>query len=66
MGTKSNYYKDLKEKQKIKIKTLESQLPSYMIPYLDEKELNAQMNTVISYAYDLIIFLKYLKKKILY
>lgn len=63
MGAKSEYYKDLKAKQKKKIDMLKKQLPIYVIPYLDEKELNSQMNTVISYCYDLIYFFEYLKEK---
>lgn len=63
MGTKSDYYKDLKEKQRKKANELKRQLPPYVIPYLDDKELHSQMNTVISYTYDLIIFFQYLKEK---
>lgn len=60
MGEKSEYYQNLKARKKQKLHQLEKQLPVYMLPYLDEKELNAQINTVISYVYDLIVFLKFL------
>ena len=60
MAKSSDYYKDLREQKKIKLRELESQLPRYCLDYLDEKELTSQINTVISYAYDLITFMKFL------
>lgn len=60
MAKSSDYYKELREQKKIKLRELESQLPRYCLDYLDEKELTSQINTVISYAYDLITFMKFL------
>ncbi|MDE7351689.1 MAG: tyrosine-type recombinase/integrase [Acetatifactor sp.] len=43
-----------------KLKQLEASLPTYVISYLDEKELNSQISTVLSYAYDLHTFFRYI------
>ena len=63
MGKNSEYNRALREKKRKKLSDLEKMLPHYCIPYLDEKELNSQLNTVISYAYDLITFFEFLKEE---
>ena len=56
MGRNSDYYKEQKQLKLKKLKELEKGLPTYTIAYLDEKELNSQISTVLSYAYDLHTF----------
>ena len=60
MGRNSDYYKEQKQMQMKKLKELEKGLPTYVIAYLDEKELNSQTSTVMSYAYDLHTFFRYI------
>lgn len=60
MGRNSDYYKEQKQLQLKKLKELEKGLPTYVIAYLDEKELNSQTSTVMSYAYDLHTFFRYI------
>ncbi len=63
MAEVSEYTKSLREKRKKKLKILEKKLPVYVKPFLDEKELVSQINTVISYAYDLITFFSFLQEE---
>lgn len=60
MGRNSDYYKEQRLKKQKKLQELKKGLPSYVLPYLDEKELNSQISTVVSYAYDLHTFFRYL------
>ncbi len=60
MGRYSDYYKEQKQLKLKKLKELEKGLPTYAIAYLDEKELNSQISTVLSYAYDLHTFFRYI------
>ena len=60
MGRNSDYYKEQKQLKLKKLKQLEASLPTYVISYLDEKELNSQISTVLSYAYDLHTFFRYI------
>ena len=63
MGADSEYNRQLHYKRLEKVHELENMLPVYCIPFLDDKELTSQINTVISYAYDLITFFEFLKEK---
>lgn len=63
MGADSEYNKKLHLKRLEKLHNLEAILPVYCMPFLDDKELTSQINTVISYAYDLITFFQFLKEK---
>ena len=63
MAEISEYAKSLRQKRKQKLKMLEKKLPVYVKPYLDEKELVSQINTVISSAYDLITFFSFLQEE---
>ena len=60
MAEKSQYYNEKNKKQIEKLRYLESLLPSYVVTYLDDKEIASQINTVVAYAYDLITFFKFL------
>lgn len=63
MGADSEYNRNLHLKRLEKLHELESILPTYCLSFLDDKELTSQINTVISYAYDLITFFKFLTEK---
>ncbi len=63
MGADSEYNRRLHIKRLEKLHMLEDQLPVYCLSFLDDKELTSQINTVISYAYDLITFFEFLKEK---
>ena len=63
MSTNSEYNNKLREKQIEKLRRLEKTLPTYVKPYLKHKELNNQINTVVSYAYDLNMFFLFLKER---
>lgn len=61
MGKNSEYRKMLHEVGSKKLGELQSELPDYVSPYLNQKKISLQLNTVISYAYDLTTFFQYLK-----
>ncbi|WP_026660179.1 tyrosine-type recombinase/integrase [Butyrivibrio sp. AC2005] len=63
MGADSEYNRKLHLARLEKLHELEGILPVYCMPFLDDKELTSQINTVISYAYDLITFFQFLKEK---
>lgn len=63
MGIESQFYKEKQLNRKKKLRELEKELPPYVIPYLDDKELTSQINTVIAYTYDLLTFFRFLKEK---
>ncbi|WP_029321374.1 tyrosine-type recombinase/integrase [Butyrivibrio sp. AE3004] len=63
MGADSEYNRKLHLQRLEKLHSLEDMLPVYCMPYLDDKELTSQINTVISYAYDLITFFQFLKER---
>ncbi len=63
MGKDSEFYKDKNKKQLIKYRDLLSQLPPLAQDYLYSKEHTAQTSTLISYAYDLLTFFRFLKKQ---
>ena len=46
MGRNSDYYKEQKQMQMKKLKELEKGLPTYVIAYLDEKELKDRKSVV--------------------
>ena len=62
MAKNSEYQIKLRQDKLNKLHAMERMLPSYTLPYLDEKELNSQINTAVSYAYDLHTFFEYLKE----
>ena len=63
MGKDSEFYKDKNKKQLIKYRDLLSQLPALAQDYLYSKEHTAQISTLISYAYDLLTFFRFLQKQ---
>ena len=63
MGADSEYQRKLHLKRLEKLHMLENELPIYCIPFLDDKELTSQINTVVSYSYDLITFFQFLMEK---
>lgn len=60
MAKNSEYQKHKIQRYKKKLRNLEAELPQYMRDYLNEKELCVQLSTVVMYAYDLHMFLKFL------
>ena len=60
MAKVSQYNKELKEKQNKKIDQLLKLLPVYIAPFVHDKELSVQPNTVIAYERDLLTFLEFL------
>ena len=63
MGADSEYNRKLYLSRLEKLHELEAELPGYCLSFLDDKELTSQINTVVSYAYDLITFFKFLAEK---
>jgi len=61
MGKDSEYYKNKKKQQLLKYRELLTLLPNFAVEYLHNKELGAQSSTLISYAYDLLTFFRYMK-----
>ena len=62
MGRDSQYYKDKKKQQTLKLRELISELPGFATDYLYDKEVSSQTSTLISYAYDLLTFFRYIKE----
>ncbi|MCF2641337.1 MAG: tyrosine-type recombinase/integrase [Roseburia sp.] len=61
MGKDSEYYKDKKKQQTLKFRELLAELPGFAVDYLYDKEVSSEVSTLISYAYDLLTFFRYLK-----
>ena len=62
MGKDSAYYKDKKRQQTLKYRELLSELPNCAKDFLYEKEISSQTSTLISYAYDLLTFFRFLQQ----
>ena len=62
MGRDSQYYKDKKKQQTLKLRELISKLPGFATDYLYDKEVSSQTSTLISYAYDLLTFFRYIRE----
>ena len=60
MGKDSDYYKSKKKNQLLKYRELLTQLPTFTVEFLHSKELGTQTSTLISYAYDLLTFYRFL------
>ena len=60
MGKDSEFYKDKKRKQKMRLRELISRLPSFASDYIYSKEVTTQTSTLVSYCYDLITFFEFL------
>lgn len=63
MGKDSDFYKDKKKKQLIRLRELLQRLPGFVVDYLHSKELTTQTSTLISYAYDLLVFFEFLQEQ---
>ncbi len=63
MGKDSEFYKDKKKQQTLKLRELVSQLPRCAVDYIYSKELTTQTSTLISYSYDLLTFFRFLKER---
>ena len=61
MGKDSEYYKNKKKDQIIKYRELLKLLPGFAVDYLHSKELGTQTSTLVSYAYDLLTFFRFLR-----
>lgn len=63
MGKDSDFYKDKKKQQVLRLRQLLDQLPGFAVDYIYSKELVTQTSTLISYSYDLITFFEFLQDK---
>lgn len=61
MGKDSEYNKQKDKNYRLKLLELKKSIPSYAYEFLDSKAMR-NPNTAVSYAYDLITFLEYLKE----
>ena len=61
MGKDSEFYKDKSRQQKLRLRELLDQLPSWARDYIYSKEVSAQTSTLISYCYDLLTFFTFLQ-----
>lgn len=59
MGKDSEYYKDKKKAQTLKLRELVAQLPNFAKDYIYDKQ-SSQTSTLISYSYDLLTFFRFL------
>ncbi len=60
MGKDSEFYKDKKRQQKMRLRELISRMPSFASDYIYSKEVTTQTSTLVSYSYDLITFFEFL------
>ena len=63
MGKDSEFYKEKNRQQKLRLRQLLDQLPSWAKDYIYSKEVTSQTSTLISYCYDLLTFFSFLKDK---
>mgnify|MGYP002857010735 CR=1 FL=1 len=63
MGKDSEFYKDKTRNQKLRLRELLNQLPSWAVDFIYSKEVTTQTSTLISYSYDLITFFKFIQDK---
>ena len=63
MGKDSEFYKDKSRNQKLRLRELLNQMPSWAVDYIYSKEVTTQTSTLISYSYDLITFFKFIQDK---
>ena len=61
MGKDSVYYKTKARTQKVKLRELIDQLPTFAADYIYSKDLTTQPSTLISYCYDLLTFFRFLQ-----
>lgn len=63
MGKDSDFYKQKKKSQILRLREIVSKLPGFAVDYIYSKELTTQTSTLISYGYDLIAFFTFLQEK---
>ncbi len=63
MGKDSEFYKNKKKNQTLRLRELLAQMPSWSVDYIYSKEVTTQTSTLISYSYDLITFFKFIQDK---
>lgn len=63
MGKDSQFYKDKKKNQILRLRELLKQLPGFAVDYIHSKELTTQTSTLVSYSYDLITFFEFLTQE---
>jgi len=61
MGKDSAYYKEKKKTQTLKLRELMQQLPNCAKDYIYDKQITSQTSTLVSYAYDLLTFFRFLQ-----
>ena len=61
MGKDSEFYKDKKKAQTIRLRELLIQLPPCAVDYIHSKEVTSQVSTLVQYSYDLITFFTFMK-----
>lgn len=61
MGKDSEYYKDKKKSQTLKLRELLNELPNFAKDYIYDKQ-GSQTSTLISYSYDLLTFFRFLQQ----
>ena len=62
MGENSAYYREMNQAKRENIRQVKAQLPQHTHAFIEECLLRYQINTVYSYAHDLLIFYKYLQQ----
>ena len=63
MGKDSDYYKEKKKRQTIRLRELLDDLPDFAREFIYSKEQQTQISTLIMYSYDLLTFLRFLKSQ---
>lgn len=60
MGKDSQYYKEKKRSQTLRLRELLAELPGFAKEFIYSKELRTQTSTLISYSYDLLTFFRFM------
>ncbi len=60
MGKDSQYYKEKKRNQTLRLRELLAELPGFAKEFIYSKELRTQTSTLISYSYDLLTFFRFM------
>ena len=60
MGKDSEFYKEKKNNQTLRLRALLKELPGFVADYIYSKEMTSQTSTLVSYCYDLITFFNYI------
>ena len=59
MGKDSEYYKEKKRTQVMRLRELLSECPEFVSGFIYDKELTSQTSTLIMYTYDIMTFLRF-------